>query len=90
MPNNEKITQENLNNLRDKSSIVSYGIGSQLDDENREISNIIQQTIIDTKKKLGERTNGKPINYFNEINFGNAFSALFVDKDKTERFRYNF
>ena len=46
MPNNEKITQENLDNLRDKSSIVSYGIGSQLDDENREISNIIQQELL--------------------------------------------
>ena len=75
--NNKK--EANVDALRSKSSLVTYGVDTTLEDENDSIKNIIQQTIIDTKQKLGERTNGKPINYFNEINFGNAFSELFVD-----------
>lgn len=82
MAQKDKINEKNLDNLRNKSSMLSYGVDEQLADENIELRNIVQQTIIDTKKKLGERTNEKPINYFNELNFGNAFNELFVDKGK--------
>ena len=57
---------------------------SQLDDENEVLKNVIQQTIVDTKKKIGIRTNAQPINYFNEINFGNAFTQLVVDGKKKD------
>lgn len=76
------INEKNLDNLRNKSSTLVYGIDEQLSDENEELQNIIQQTIKDTKTKIGERTNEKPINYFNEINFGNAFSEIFANKNK--------
>lgn len=79
MARKDRINEKNLDNLRNKSSMIAYGVDEQLEDENIEIRNIVQQTIIDTKKKLGERTNEKPINYFNELNFGNAFNELFVD-----------
>lgn len=85
MARKDRINEKNLDNLRNKSSAITYGVDEQLYDENIEVRNIIQQTIIDTKKKLGERTNEKPINYFNEINFGNAFNEIFVDtKNKKE------
>ena len=69
MARKDRINEKNLDNLRNKSAAVTYGVDEQLQDENIEIRNIVQQTIIDTKKKLGERTNEKPINYFNEINY---------------------
>ena len=77
---NNKTTAENLQN---KSSLLTYGMDNTLDTENETLKNIVQQTISETKNKLGIRTNGKPINYFNELNFGNAFSELFVNKDKS-------
>ena len=80
MAKRDNINEKNLENLRNKSSFLAYGVDEQLSDENIQLKNIVQQTIIDTKKKLGERTNEKPINYFNELNFGNAFNELFVDK----------
>lgn len=73
---------KNLENLKQKSSSVAYGLDTQLDDESVELRNIIQQTIIETRRKIGERTNEKPINYFNELNFGKAFSEVFIDKEK--------
>lgn len=82
MARKDRINEKNLDTLRNKTSMAAYGIGSQLDDENDEIKNIIQQTIKDTKEKIGERTNEKPINYFNEINFGNAFSEIIINKGK--------
>jgi len=82
MARNDKINEKNLDNLRNKSSTLAYGMDEVLSDENEQISNIIQQTIIDTKKKYGERTNEKPINYFNEINFGNAFNEIIAGDKK--------
>ena len=79
---NEIVDAKNLENLKSKSSSISYGLDNQLDNESKEIRNIIQQTIIETRKKIGERTNEKPINYFNELNFGNAFSEIFVKDGK--------
>lgn len=84
MAKKDRINEKNLDNLRNKSSMISYGMDEQLSDDNQELQNIIQQTIKDTKAKIGERTNEKPINYFNEINFGNAFSEIFVNRDKKE------
>jgi len=75
---NEKNEQERQD-LRDKSSLATYSMDSSLSDENNETKKIIRQTINDTKAKLGERTNGKPIDYFNEINVGAAFNSIFAD-----------
>ena len=73
----------NLKAMRDKSSNIAYGATSQLDDENETLKSIISQTISDTKKKIGIRTNEQPINYFNEINFGVAFNEIIgQNKDK--------
>lgn len=78
MARNEKKTEKDLDSLRNQSSLIVHGMDSILDNENNEIKGIVQQTIVDTKLKLGERTNGKPINYFNEINFGKAFNDIFA------------
>lgn len=77
---NENIKK--LDKLQNQSSMVVHGMGTDLDIENDELRGVVQQTIIDTKIKLGERTNGKPINYFNEINFGKAFSEIFSSTKK--------
>ena len=80
MAKQDKVNEKNLDTLRDQSSLLVYGMDTTLDKENNEIRNIVQQTVIDTKTKLGVRTNGKPINYFNEINLGRAFSEIFTPK----------
>lgn len=77
MAKKDKNNEQQLDTLRDQSSLLVYGMDTTLDRENTEIRSIIQQTILDTKMKLGERTSGKPINYFNEINLGRAFSEIF-------------
>lgn len=83
MAKKDKITEKTLDSLKNQSSLIVHGMGTTLDAENTELRNIVQQTVVDTKIKLGERTNGKPINYFNEINFGKAFNELFsTDKKK--------
>lgn len=79
---------KNLNNsekLRSKSSLLVYGTDTTLDDEDSLLKNIVQRTVIETKNKLGERTNGKPINYFNEINFGKAFNNIFISDDNKKQ-----
>lgn len=68
-----------------KSSILTYGTDNTLKTEDATINNIISQTIIGTKEKFGIRTNGKPVNYFNELNIGNAFIEMTSSlKDKTK------
>lgn len=74
-----------INDLADRSSMLAYGMDSTLEKENTTVKNVIQQTIIDTKAKLGERTNGNPIDYFNEINFGKAFDSVIVQKGSSTK-----
>lgn len=81
MPTKDDKNLKKSESLRDKSSLLVHGMDNVLDDEDYKLNNIIQKTIIDTKTKLGKRTNNKPINYFNEINFGNAFNEIMVKKD---------
>jgi len=68
-----------LNDYDSKTSILSYGMDNQLEKEDGSIKNIIKQTIVQSKKKYGIRTNGKPIRYFNEINLGSTWSQLMTD-----------
>lgn len=70
-----------LKNLKNKSNILVYGTDNSLDNEDNVLQNVVRQTMISVKNKFGSRTNGKPINYFNELNFGNTFSELFIDKN---------
>lgn len=75
---NKNPNENRLEEYSNKSSALVYGIENTLDKENLEVDNIINQTIIQSKKKFGIKTNGKPVNYFNEVNIGSTFSELMV------------
>ena len=69
-------TAETFEDIAAKSNILTYGTDNTLAKEDDETSMIINKTIIGTKEKFGMRTSGKPINYFNELNIGNAFAEM--------------
>lgn len=74
-----------LTDLSSKSSMLVYGMDDTLTDEDRDLQNVIKQTVIATKDKYGARANGKIVDYFNELNFGSAFADVFVDKNNKEK-----
>lgn len=76
--NTNKIEKE-LAKISTNSSLLAFGTDTVLDQEEKELRNVIRQTMNATKEKFGERTSGKPINYFNEVNIGNIFSGILAD-----------
>ena len=67
---------DELDALEAKSHIMTYGSDGTLAKEDEQTSDIISQTILATKKKLGTKISGTPINYFNELNISDAFNEM--------------
>ena len=67
---------DELDALEAKSHIMTYGSDGTLEKEDEQTSDIISQTILATKKKLGTKISGTPINYFNELNISDAFNEM--------------
>lgn len=83
---NKKKDIDKLSDIAAKSEILTYGTDGTLKQEDSALSGIITSTIIATKDKFGMRTSGKPINYFNELNIGNAFAEMSENiKDKKKK-----
>lgn len=80
--------QKNIKDLSSRSNILIYGTDNALNDEDTKTSNIITQTILSTKERFGIKTSGRPINYFNELNIGDAFEEMRMqasgDKKKSD------
>jgi hypothetical protein len=81
----EKVNKSKENNLAKQSSIAVFGVDDELDEQSKNLRDVIKQTIIDTSEYVGNRAKGKPVNYFSEINFGNAFAELRKDPEKRGR-----
>ena len=67
---------DELEKKKKKSHIMTYGSDGTLSKEDEQTSDIISQTILATKKKLGTKISGTPINYFNELNISDAFNEM--------------
>jgi len=73
------------NELSNQSSLAVFGVDEELDEQSATLRDVIKQTIIDTSEYVGNRAKGKPVNYFSEINFGNAFAELRKDPEKRNK-----
>jgi len=82
-----------LTDIENKSTLGVYGIGRDLGMESDNLKDIIKQTMVSTSEKYGSQTsNGKVIDYFNEINFASAFAEFKkdkLDKKKQDDFKAN-
>jgi hypothetical protein len=74
-----------LDELSRQSSFAVFGVDEALDDQSKAIRDIVKQTMVQTSEKYGNRANGKVVNYFNELNFSNAFSELIRDPEKRNK-----
>lgn len=88
---NKKLSPEELEELAKKSNLAVYGTNRSLDKEDEKLKDVIKQTMVSTSKKYGDRANGKVINYFNEINFSQAFAEFKKSKndEKNKEFEEN-
>lgn len=78
--------EANLEDLSAKSNTMVYGTVNNLEHEADTVREIVRSTVEATNKKYGERSNGKVINYFNEINFSKAFSEVLKNPDRKKKF----
>lgn len=70
-----------LADIENKSTLGVYGVGKELGIDSDNLKDIIKQTMVATSEKYGAQTsNGKVIDYFNEINFASAFAEFKKDK----------
>ena len=84
MAKDSKNTEKTLDDLAAKSSTLIYGIPDSLEDESRQVQDIIVQTIRDTSSKLGVKTNGNVVGYFDEINISGIFNTIMKDRGGKE------
>jgi len=82
--NKNEATKKALDSLTTRSNLAIFGMGKELERDDDKLKDIIKQTMVATSEKLGNRANGKVINYFNEINFTSAF-AEFKQQNKNTK-----
>lgn len=66
-----------------KISIATFGVGSKLDKESSELSDLVKQTSIEVASKFGKRINNKIIDNVTNISLTNLFSFSANGKRKS-------
>ena len=84
MAKDSKNTEKTLDDLASKSSTLIYGIPDSLEQESKQVQDIIVQTIRDTSSKLGVKTNGNVVGYFDEINISGIFNTIMKDRNNKD------
>lgn len=84
MAKDSKNTEKTLDDLASKSSTLIYGIPDSLEQESKQVQEIIVQTIRDTSSKLGVKTNGNVVGYFDEINISGIFNTIMKDRNNKD------
>lgn len=86
MANKDDVELAKLSELQKKSSVAIYGTNDKLNNEDKNIENIIHQTIIKSTENYGDRSSADGVvNYFNQLNFQKFFAEAGKDDDKLDQ-----